>query len=48
MFHEPDRAGVIVDNLILLMKNKIEENPMLPVGMLGSVLFTILNIKDKF
>ena len=46
MNHEQGR--VIVDDLILLMKNKIEENPMLPVGMLGSVLFTILNIKDKF
>ena len=32
VFHEPDQASMIVDDLILQMKKNIEANPMLPVG----------------
>ena len=33
MFHAPDPASVIVDDLILQMKKYIEASPILPIGM---------------
>ena len=32
VFHSPDQAAIIVDDLILQMKREIEANPMMPVG----------------
>jgi hypothetical protein len=33
LYHAPDQAAMIVDDLILQMKKCIQANPMLPVGM---------------
>ena len=42
IYHAPEQATMIVDDLILQMKKYIDENPMLPVG--EKILNIFLNV----
>ena len=39
MYHAPDTAGLIVDDMVMQMKKCIEANPALPVGNYFSYRF---------